>query len=617
MTFPIVAQNRRATASWMLATAVGIGLVYGLLEGVESLLLASHAGSLSWKNGSSPKIFLYAPLVYALAYLIIGVLCVGLSMIIRRWRWDVIMVWLLIALSAYLAAMEMGQWFSELASVMLGLGIGTTFTRLYLRHRDQLVGRIPRILWIPALLAILAIPATLFAVSQQEARLIRQLPAAAPGAPNVLLLVIDTQRGDHLSPYGYDRPTSPRLARLAEEGTLFTWAFSPAPTTLPSHSSMMTGRRVMDHRAGMGGTRFLGVKYPTVAEELRKKGYATGGFVGNIYWTGRHTGLNRGFIHYDDFFGTPLDGLSRTVLGRAFTYEILPKFGMVDIPGRKDAELVNQELLDWLPGKDQPFFAFVNYFDVHAPYFPPAEFAGKVSPLVTTRRPSKIEIGAWNEHGRLPDDSTLSAWRDRYDESIMYLDHQIGVLLDSLDARGVLENTLVIVTADHGEGFGEHGMVHHGGSLYTDQVRVPLILRQPGKVPSGARLDTPVDLRSLPSTIMEAATGDAGRFPAPSLLHVPDSGEVAIALSEGPKVPGNPRDWPTGRADVQSLMMGHFQLITMKNGERELYNLAIDPNEMHNLVNDVSMRDTLNFMMTKLTESFAPARTRPTRTGSR
>jgi arylsulfatase A-like enzyme len=380
---------------------------------------------------------------------------------------------------------------------------------------------------------------------------------------------------------------------------------------------MMTGRRVMEHLAGVGGTRYLPGRYPTIAEEMRKQGYATGGFIANVYWTGRHTGLNRGFIHYDDFFGTPMDGISRTVLGRAVTYELLPRFGMIDIPGRKNAEQVNRELLDWIPKGGRPFFAFVNYFDVHAPYFPPEGFAGKVSPVLESRRPSKIEIGAWNEHGHLPNDSTLAAWRDRYDESIMYLDHQIGVLIDSLEARGILKNTLVIVTADHGEAFGEHRMVHHGGSLYLDQIRVPLILRQPGRIRGGVQITQPVDLRSLAPTIMEAATGNRGKFQSSSLLAVSDSTESAVALSEGPKVNGNPREWPTGRSDVQAVVMGHFHLIVMKDGERELYDFAADPAELHNLANEPSAGGTMALMTARMAESFPPPRTRPPRSGSR
>jgi arylsulfatase A-like enzyme len=154
----------------------------------------------------------------------------------------------------------------------------------------------------------------------------------------------------------------------------------------------------------------------------------------------------------------------------------------------------------------------------------------------------------------VPDSAVLAAWRDRYDESLLYLDHEIGALLDSLAARRVLEHTIVIVTGDHGESFGEHGTVHHGATLYLEQIRVPLILWAPGRIPAGKTVDRAVDLRAIPATVQEAAGLPVAGFPRRSLLAYLDPGDSTAepAVSEGPRVPGNPPTWQTGQGWVKS-----------------------------------------------------------------
>src|SRR6185295_8221902 len=217
--------------------------------------------------------------------------------------------------------------------------------------------------------------------------------------------------------------------------------------------------------------------------------------VANTFWCGRNTGLDRGFVHYEDFYGNVGDALARTVLGRTMYDEVLPHVGVVDFPGRKHAADINARVLDWIDGVgDRPFFVFANYMDVHGPYIPPPSYEGRFGPKGPPRRANEIELGAIDGGTRVPSAAVLRAWIDRYDESLLYLDEQIGRLLDELARRGVLDNTIVVFTSDHGENWGEHELIYHGHSLYQEQIRIPLIVRYPARVAAGTRSAAPVAL---------------------------------------------------------------------------------------------------------------------------
>ncbi|HEU5154631.1 MAG TPA: sulfatase [Gemmatimonadales bacterium] len=606
----------RRSVGWFIAAAVSLALASGLCEALVSLALSTLQGILGWKTGNSVKVLFAAPAVYLLLFLPAGVLFALLDRVFRS-RWvEIVMVFGSVTLLGVSVTTLMRPWFSASASVFLGLGLGSVATRIYAsdpsRWGAALVRSAP---WLAALV-LLSGGIGIGSAAVGERIAIGQLPAAAASVPNVLLIVMDTQRADHLTAYGYGRPTTPRLTRLASEGVRFNLATSPAATTLPSHSSMMTGHEVGEHGAGVNGRLFLDRRLPTLAEQMRAAGYLTGGFVANTYWTGRHTGLNRGFIHYEDFYSSLTDGFTRTVLGRAIAYTFFPMLGRTDIPGRKRAGDVDRELLHWLDGKgNHPFFVFLNYFDVHAPYRPPAGYAGRfTSRGESLARPKKIDIGAWNE-GTVPDSAVLISWRDRYDESLLYLDHEIGALLDSLAARRLLEKTVVIVTGDHGESFGEHGTVHHGATLYLEQIRVPLILWGPGRIPAGRQIDRAVDLRSIPATVLDMAGIPAASFPGQSLLSYLDSPDSLPerAISEGPLVPGNPPTWQTGKGWVKSVATRRWHLIEFESGGKELYDLTADPSELRNLAELPQWRDTLALLERDLPPALgsSPADRRP------
>ncbi len=231
----------------------------------------------------------------------------------------------------------------------------------------------------------------------------RHLPAAAPDAPNVLVIVVDTLRADHVSSYGYARPTTPNLDRMAQQGVRFDNAISPCSWSLPSHVSLLTGLYQFEHGVGsvqpepwLGwGNKGMG-GFPTLGEALERRGYRTGAFSANRTYFSRDLGFGRGFVHFEDYFQSASDAFVRTLYGREFARiylkrsdhslvkRTLRRLGFTslldqDAEGsgsyggafgvRKRADVVNQEVMEWIDrDRQRPFFAFLNYFDVHDPY---------------------------------------------------------------------------------------------------------------------------------------------------------------------------------------------------------------------------------------------------------
>jgi arylsulfatase A-like enzyme len=299
--------------------------------------------------------------------------------------------------------------------------------------------------------------------------------------PSVLLVTLDTTRVDHLSCYGYERETTPNLDRLARQSVRFTRAWSTSSWTLPAHASLFTGLYPGAHGAHYQnqGDAVLGSVVPmpvaefvragrldeeawTLAELLASSGHRTAAVVAGP-WLHRGFGLLQGFEFVDD-----------AVSGFA---------------GRP-AELVTDRAIRWLDeqGPAQPWFLFVNYFDPHFPYTPPDEF--RVFPGSRNRfQPPTTELlrGERELSG-----SERRALVGRYDAEIRYMDHHLGRLLDAVHARG--EAALIVVTADHGEAFGEGGRHQHTYWLSDELLRVPLLIRYPDRRGAGTLDDAPVQL---------------------------------------------------------------------------------------------------------------------------
>jgi arylsulfatase A-like enzyme len=295
--------------------------------------------------------------------------------------------------------------------------------------------------------------------------------------PNILLISIDTLRRDHVSAYGYERETTPRLDELASEGALFLDAVSSSNWTLPAHMSLMTGLAPPMHGVEED-THALSPSILTMAEVLQENGYATAGFTSHIYVSEKY-GFARGF----DVFETEQD---------------------------QPAESVTSSVIGWLSSSPwyrseprRPFFAFAHYFDPHWGYTPPASFAQRFgtpqakygdATYLLRRLDPKIPM----DPDALPDILML------YDAEIAYTDHHIGRILDWLREAGELDHTIVAVVSDHGEEFGDHGSFGHATHLHAEVTRVPMILRYPAGVKPGKRprLST---LSDLPATILHLA----------------------------------------------------------------------------------------------------------------
>jgi len=424
---------------------------------------------------------------------------------------------------------------------------------------------------------------------------------------------LDTLRADHLSSYGYSRPTSPEIDRIASQGVLFENAIAPCSWSLPSHASLLTGRAPSEH--GMQNVQAMpwpGWRekslsgYPSLGEVLRHRGYRTGAFSANrIYFT-RNVGLGRGFIHFEDYFDSVGDSFVRTLYGREFARLYLNRSenskvtralrylgleswldkdseGSGDVGGaygvRKRASAVNQELMQWIDrDRQHPFFAFLNYLDVHYSYGGPPGY-----PKPDWDRGSTV---------------------DEYDAGLKYVDDYIGRLLRDLERREA-RNTIVVITSDHGESLGAHGLSYHGAALYRELIQVPLIISYPQQIPKGLRVAVPVSITGIPGTVMDLlADREPGVFPGPSLsalwksqnqqtnwpypiseLAQTDIIVPADRVVEG-KIPIATNGW------MKSLVAPRWHLITHEKFGHQLYDWTNDPKESNNLIDSPEGRAT-------------------------
>ncbi len=256
---------------------------------------------------------------------------------------------------------------------------------------------------------------------------------------------------------------------------------------------------------------------------------------------------------------------------------------------RKSAEMINRDALAWLSvHKNRPFFLFLNYFDAHDPYIVPEGFGHR-----------------FGDGSVAKPRSTLEAARDGYDDCLAYLDDQIDCLLRELQDRGVLENTLVVVTADHGEGFGEHGLAGHGVSLYRPELHVPLLMALPHRVPEGVTISVPVSLRDLAPTIASLVAKESDEFPgtpldrfwtAKDLNESPAHPPVLSEVDRAEHVPAEMSHAPARLGRMQSLIADGWSYIRNGDMREEIYNLKSDPAEKFDLINSPTAQDDLEHL---------------------
>jgi len=569
-----------------LTDPLTLGLSAGLVSGlVESLVRGGRYILFGTPLVLDVHLVWMPAVVNGLLFLLIGAGIVLAEALIRRRLPGALLLGGFVALGAFDVLWVFSPRFSAYAAAALALGLGVQVARTAGGRVIQgYRGRLAAVLLL-CLLLLVPIGVRLARQSAERSALARV--GAPSGVPNILLLVLDTVRSLNLSAYGYYRPTTPVLAQLAERGVRFARPVSTAPWTLPSHASMFTGR--WHHELSADWEVPLDGTFPTVAEALTARGYATGGFIANISYCDREWGLSRGFLHYEGVTVRPAQVLRSSTLGRWFAdlgpvARRLPPAQNEWV--RKPATEVNGDLLSWLDGVgERPFFAFLNYFDAHRRYLPEAPFDTAFGSIaVDSGRGLPFDLK--KRRGEMLD----------YDRSIATIDREIGRLLDELQRRGLLAHTLVIVTADHGEEFEEHGMAGHGNSLYYPSLTVPLVMALPGWTPSGSVVNPPVSLRDLAATILDAAAAPDPRFPGRSLARFwHDSATSAdTLLAEVNFARNHPPNVPVSKGDVRAAFGGPAQYIRNGNGRSELYDLERDPWQQRDEAGDSAYRPMMD-----------------------
>jgi arylsulfatase A-like enzyme len=464
-------------------------------------------------------------------------------------------------------------------------------------------------------------------------------------ASNFLWIVLDTLRADHTSVYGYHRPTTPALDAWSKMGITFEMARSAASWTLPSHVTMFTGLWPSQHEARIDRP-YCGPS-PTIAEHLRGKGYATAGIAANVRMCNRAYGVGRGFDTYADYPWNDEVSLKAALNSSALGASVLElaRRACLPVPGQypfnlhRPSRAITDEGRNWLEGyrgrntraaitSRRPFFLFLNFMDAHAPYVlsPGASRQFWKGPLPPERL--AMPGRGWDalracESGdpldrpsrRQEFDAVCHRLSDLYDDCVAGMDAELGRFLDGLRDEGMLSNTWVIITSDHGEHFGEHGQFGHGSSLYNEITHVPLILipplgpRGPRHDPTpalrGRRINTPVSTRDLARTVAALIEpGAANPFPGGNLAaywskdHTNISAPVFAQLIE-PRLGGE--DFRTENLTrIETLIDEDRVLMETDSRIVELYPLSRDTRQLSNLADDPAEQGRLARLKSKL-----------------
>ncbi len=437
----------------------------------------------------------------------------------------------------------------------------------------------------------------------EERRLAREFPAveAEPEAPeplpagnrpNVIILVLDTVRADHLSLYGYHRPTSPNLQRLAPEFLVCRKAISSAPWTVPSHASLFTGlysnahgaRSFLPQNIGKGSwsnVYTLDTNWPTLAGTLGEHGYLTAGLVSNPYLS-PHSGLHRGFQQYRfQTNGNYLLPLRCQWLMKSLFED---RWRAVFDKPQQSAWQLNRRINRWLDiHGDRPFFLFANYMDAHLPHHAPPPFCnafpGRLADF-SFDIPFEEKIMARRRPVNEAEEAHLHAL---YDGSIRYLDHQLGLLLEGLRRRGLYEESLIVLLSDHGEYFGEHALLEHSKDVYEPAMAVPLMIRFPGGEPRG-EVTARAHLVDVLPTVLSVLGLEVPGWAAGADLRRLDQERRLLGENYYARVKDLRRSYGHRFRRVrQAVYQGPWKYIHSSDGGSELYDLEADPMETTNL----------------------------------
>ena len=576
------------TLTWALAINLAVMSVPGPSIRVRFLVTVLLSAGVAWSAGSG----LWAErLSCFLNPWSISLLLLGLPWINRQLSMRVSSAVVGGSALAYLLAVSFASW---LLQRVLGAGRSGRYTEgpaLLPKKTLALLGA-----------AVAMVIGTAYALDDRANPETPKLPPTTSGAgrPNVVVVVMDTVRADHLSLYGYERETTPNLKKFAEDATIYTQAIAPSDMSLSSHASLFTGLYARRHGARYiepngplnqeAGTPLAG-KFRTLAEILSENGYLTMGVAANQAYLGDTFGLSQGFALHslvgttaraprvrEFYLRAGLAKLSKALPGSVFGGDVI----------HNQAEDVNRlvfPLVDRAGRSGNPFFLFVNYMDAHEPYHPPppfdALFPGRDG-TVTRDRYYKL---MWHVNA-LTEKMTERERRhavSQYDGGIAYIDFHLGKLFGQLQRLGLYENSLLLITSDHGEAFGDRDLVGHGGlSVYQDLVHVPLLIRYPNSHQK-AVADDPVSLVDVMPTILDVLDLEIPKDIDGQSLRNMEPGIPRIVITEtfpGTRLLGL---HPRFRRVERALFSGSLKFIHSTAGKRELYDLSKDQNENRNL----------------------------------
>jgi len=372
-----------------------------------------------------------------------------------------------------------------------------------------------------------------------------------PDGPNIVIITVDTLRADHLGSYGYHKNISPNIDNLARDGILFEKAYSQAPWTLPSMASMHTSEYPSTLNIFTINDK-IHPEFITLAEYLRNKHYKTIGVISNLIVSNMY-GFSQGFEIFDGEFISDLEDVSsEQVTDRAQKY-------------------INQY-------RNQPFFLWVHYYDPHYSYVDHDDI--DYGSGYEGRLPDKLDIKLLNHHKENLSDKDIQYVKDLYDEEISFTDKNIGELIDSIRELGLIDNTIIVFTADHGEELMDRNRFGHGKDLYQELIHVPLIIYVPGDPKlRNKTIGNNVELRNIPYTILEFAGIDQDHFGGINLLELGEQDTYPV-YSLGSYAWGED-------SKKEGIISENWKLIkNLDDNTYELYDLITDPFEKQNLIDD-------------------------------
>jgi len=423
----------------------------------------------------------------------------------------------------------------------------------------------------PALLLLIlgmVCPKIYFTLSAQDGK---------EDGPRIILITVDTVRADRLSSFGYKGIETSNMDSLAGRGVTFKQAISPCPLTNPTHASMLTGLYPQTH--GVRDTAFMDPHPETLQRVFKRNGYITAAFVSGFVLKDYVSGMDKDFDLYEDRFSFASDGFKLIRIFEEFS--ILPISNL-----DRKADVTNRLVIPWIRRYgNRRFFLWLHYYDPHLPYEPPRDLISEDSGL----RLRTLREKQWEMRGSKKEDlsdEVISEMSGLYDAEILFTDRCVGEVLDALKEAGLEDETLIVLTSDHGEGFDHDYYFDHGDRLYDSAIHVPLIFSYPGGgLAAGKEVREQVGLVDIAPTILslaglESCQAMEGRDLSP-FLYEKGRGESFSVYSESPR-----RDNPAslGKFRCVRTAEGWKYIYGVEDSAGILYNIKVDPLERRDLI---------------------------------